>query len=274
MENHTLDPNKVIPIVIVTWNNEEDIRECLQSIRGQSHKNHPVIVVDNASTDDTVKIIKNDFPEVTVIEQEQNRFLTPSNNLGLKFAISEYSCEYVMVLNPDTKADNLLLEVMALVLEVNSEVAAVGPKVKFWKSNKEGKLNSTGLLYDGFMQAYDRGFMEEDSGQYNQQEEVFGVTGACILFRTKALQDVGFYWERIKMHLDEVELFIRLQKKGWKTVYEPSVTLWHAYMRSSEQQYTGFVDERKLKAWLAIGLKHYSWKSKLAILKKYLELRK
>ncbi len=265
--------SKIIPIVIVTWNNEEDIGECLESIRRQTHQDHPVIVVDNASSDRTLEILRGDFPEVTVLPQTENRFLSPSNNLGIRYAISEYNPEYLLVLNPDAKLDNLLLEVLASVLEVNSRVAAVGPKVKFWKSAKQGKLNSAGLIFDGFMQAYDRGFMEADMGQFDQQEEVFGVTGACIMFRTQALEQVGFYWEEIKMHLDEVELFIRLNKKGWKTIYEPKVTVWHAYMRSSNKQPSDFVDKRKLHAWLKIALRHYPLKSKLAMVKQYLKLK-
>lgn len=259
-----------ISVVIVTWNNENDIEECLNSILDQTFKNYYVIVVDNNSTDKTVEIIKQKFPQVTLLEQKKNLYLTGGNNLGIKYAFEKNDSPFVMVLNPDTKVESNLLETLYESMSENPEVGAVGPKVKFYKNKDEGKINSAGILFDGFKQAYDIGFMQKDDGQFDSERFVFGVTGACILYRSKMLKKIGLYSNQIKLYLDEVELFIRAEKAGWKVLYNPKATIFHKYMISTSQEKIEKIEKIKKKAWLYIAKKHYPLKSKLAMYKQYL----
>lgn len=258
-----------ISVVIVTWNSEKDIEECLSSLRSQTYKDFNVILVDNASSDRTKEIVEKNFPEVEILAQEKNLFLTGANNLGIKHAMKNYKPEFVMVLNPDTKLDSNLIE--TLLSSMNEQkVGAVGPKVKFYKNSKEGLINSAGLKFDGFSQAYDIGFEQKDSEEYNSVQEVFGVTGACILYRVKMLEEIGLYWPRIKLYLDEVELFIRAKKSGWKVIYNPKTTLWHKYMASTDQLKVERINNLKKDAWLWIAFRHYPLQSKIAMVKKFL----
>jgi len=260
----------LIGIVIVTWNNANDIRECLMSLQEQDYPNLKVLIIDNASTDGTLRIVQEEFPKAEIIAREKNYFLSPSNNFGIKLFIEKYKTDYVMVLNPDTKASNNLVTQLVQSLENDKFAIAAGPKVIFYQNKFEGKINSAGLIYDGFKQAYDRGFEQDDAGQFNQQEYVFGVTGACIMFRISMLQEIGFYWERIKLYMDEVELFIRAKKKGFKVIYNPNTVVFHKWMQSSDQHKIQKINKIRNKAWLWIALRHYPLKSKLAMLKDYL----
>src|SRR5690606_2055638 len=259
-----------ISIVIVTWNNEKDISECLESVFNQSYNNFQVILVDNNSTDNTVSIVSEKFPKVTVLKQDSNKYLAPANNIGIRYAIGNFNSEYVLVLNPDTKVESNLLEVLHKTISKDERIGAVGPKVNFYKNQNDGLINSVGLIFDGFNKAYDIGYMEEDKGQFDQEREVFGVTGTCILYRVKMLKEIGLYWERIKLYLDEIELFIRAQKKGWKVLYTPKTTVWHKYMQSVDKNKLYKIERDKRKVWLWIALRHYPLKRKLAMLKKYL----
>ena len=259
-----------ISVIIVTWNNEKDISECLESISDQTFKDYNIIVVDNASSDRTVSIVREKFPEVILIENEKNLFLTKGNNIGIKYAVDNFKPEFVMVLNPDTKVENNLLEVLYSKLKKDKSIGAVGPKIKFYKNQNENLINSAGILFDGFKQAYDLGFLEEDRGQFDNDRYVFGVTGACILYRTEMLKDIGLYWEKIKLYLDEIELFIRASKKNWKVLYTGDTTVWHNYMASTSQEKTERIDKIKDNAWLWISLRHYSIKSKTAMIRNYL----
>jgi len=256
-----------VSVVIVTWNNEKDIEECLDSLKTQSFKDFNVVVVDNHSKDSTAKIVREKYSDFShLIELPDNIYLTGGNNVGMEFSIKNYSPEFVMVLNPDTKCEpNLIEELLKPMSDRN--VGATGPKVKFYKNKNEGLINSAGILYDGFRQAYDIAFLEKDDGQFNEQKEVFGVTGACILYRVAMLEQIGLYWTRIKLYLDEVELFIRAKEKGWKVIYQPTTTLLHKYMQSTDQIKNKAIEKTKRDAWLWIALRHYSFKAKLAMLK-------
>lgn len=263
-----MDLKSTVSVVIVTWNSEKDILSCLKSIKDQDYPNIKIILVDNASKDKTVTLVKQNYPEVDILSQSENLFLTGANNIGIEHAISKNKSDYILVLNPDTyAADNLVTELLKPFQD--SKVGATGPMVKFWKNNNEGLINSAGLYFDGFMQAYDIGFMEEDHGQFDKQTEVFGVTGACIMYKVEMLLEIGFYDNSIKMYLDEVELFIRAHKANWKVIFTPSAVIGHNYMQSTNSNKSFDRQKQVKKAWLTIAFKHYSLKSKLAMLRKY-----
>lgn len=255
----------MLSIIIVTWNNESDIKFCLESLKQQSFTDFNVILVDNASTDNTVKVAKQTLPQINVIQQDKNYYLCKSNNDGIKFAFEKFNPEFVMVLNPDTFLKEDTIKILFEEINKDEKIAAVGPKILFWNNTNEGKINSTGLVYDGFANAYDRGFLEEDKGQYDKTEEVAAVSGACILYRSKALKKAGLYWQPIKMYLDELELAIRIRKKGFKIVYVPKAVIGHSYMKSTSQEKTRKFEKQKAKAFLLIALRHYKLKSKLAM---------
>jgi len=262
----------LVSVVIVTWNNEKDIRECLESILAQDYENFKVVVVDNNSSDGTCQIV-DEYKDVVLLRIAKNLFLTGGNNFGIKYSFQKFDPKYVMVLNPDTKVENNLISELVKAVEMKPEYGAAGPKVKFFKNANEGLINSAGLIYDGFDQAYDRGFKDEDRGQFDQVKEVFGVSGTCILYKSEMLKQIGLYWDQIKMYLDEVELFIRAKKKGWKAVYTPKTTIWHSYMQSTDKNKIFNHKKQKARAWLFIALRHYSFKSKLAMLGKYIDFR-
>lgn len=260
----------VVGIVIVTINSELDIKECLESIESQTFKNFKIILVDNASKDNTVELANQTIKNLKVIKNKTNILLTPANNLGIKYAIKKYNVDYILILNPDTKLSTNFIEVLLDSLEQDDSAFAAGPKVLFYKSKLAGLINSAGIIYDGFMKAYDRGFEEEDKGQYDEKEYVFGVTGAGILYKASKLKALGFYWERVKLYMDELELFIRAQKRGFKVIYNPKAILHHKWMQSSDKFKIERIQKLRNDAWLWIALRHYPIKSKIAMLFHYL----
>lgn len=268
-----MNTNPLVCVVIVTWNSEKDIKICLNSLQNQTYKNIKTIVLDNDSNDNTVSIIKENFKEVDLLIEPKNLYLTGGNNIAIKHALKKYSPEFIMVLNPDTNCNVTLIEELLKPFKNDSKVGAVGPKVKFWNNKNQGLINSAGIFFDGFMQAYDIGFLKEDSKEFNIQKEVFGVTGACILYKTEMLKQIGLYDNRIKMYLDEVELFFRAKKHNWKVIYNPKAEIGHSYMASTNANPSFKRQNQVYKAWLIIALKHYPLKSKLAMIKKFLSFK-
>ncbi len=266
-------PKKIeIGVVIVTWNNEKDIVECLDSILNQkTDRNYQVLVLDNDSKDITTDIIKGKYlDKVVLIESQKNLYLTGGNNQGINYFLEKEKVDKIMVLNPDTICADNLIEELASALDKNLTVGAAGPKVIFKNGVDDGLINSAGIFYDGFMQAYDIGFKEKDEGQYNVSEIVFGVTGACIMYKVDMLKEIGLYWERIKLYMDEVELFIRARKAGWQVMYYPRTHIFHKYMQSVGQSTSYKKDKEKMNTWLAIAIRHYDLRGKFAVFRKYL----
>lgn len=264
--------NISIGVVIVTWNSEKDIRACLTSLLEQSIPVN-IVVVDNNSADNTVNIVTKEFPIVELIQQDKNYFLCKSNNDGIKHLWLKHNNEFVVALNPDTKLEKKTIETLYNTIKTDDTIAAVGPKVYFWNNKNEGKLNSTGLIFDGFMHGYDRGILEEDTGQYDKQEEMLGLSGVCVMYRSSALKKAGLYWEPLKLYMDDIEIGIRLRKKGFKLMYDPTAKVHHAYMTSTSKMKEGAISKQKMWAWLLIALKHYSFASKLAMVKKYIQYK-
>lgn len=264
-----------VSIVIVTWNNEKDIVDCVNSLLKQSYPTEEIIIVDNLSSDNTVKIIEEkfkDFKKVNLIKSDRNTFFTGGHNMGMKAAMQK-DIDFLAIINPDTKADSDWIEKSIEVALPDKQIGMVGPKIKFWKNKFEGKINSAGMIYDGFMQGYDRGFEEEDKGQYDEIEEVKAVTGAAILFRVKMLKEIGLFWTPLKMYLEDLEISIRARKQGWKIIYTPFTTVHHKWMQSTNQSKIIKLNDWKMRNWLYIAMRHYSFKSKLAVLKEYVKSR-
>jgi GT2 family glycosyltransferase len=262
-----------VSIVVVTWNSEKDISVCLQSCLDQNYENiDEVIVVDNNSSDKTIEIVKNNFSKIHIIQSAKNTYFTGGNNLGIKRAI-ERNCDYVCLINADAKADKSWIKSMIDAALSNKKVGIVGPKLIFWENENTGLLNSTGLIYDGFMHAYDRGFLEEDKGQYNQLQPVAAVTGCGPLLSVQMLNEVGLFWEKLRMYLEDVELAIRAKKNNWEIIYQPEAIIYHKYMQSTNQNKLLRIEEWKMKNWMLIALRHYKFKSKVAMILKYLKFK-
>src|SRR5690606_19480049 len=139
-----------ISIVIVTWNNEKDISECLESVFNQSYNNFQVILVDNNSTDNTVSIVSDKFPKVTVLKQDSNKYLALANNIVIRYTIGNFNSEYVLVINKDIKVESNLLEILHKTIYIDERIRTVDPKVNFYKNQNDSIINSVGLIFDGY----------------------------------------------------------------------------------------------------------------------------
>lgn len=261
---------KKVSIVIVTWNNEKDIEECLTSVLAQSYEHiEEIVVVDNNSSDNSVEIVKSKFQDkVTLIESVENTYFTGGNNKGIFYAMKK-DIDYIAILNPDTKVESDWLEKLIEVAEKDGNIGIVGSKVLFYKNANEGKINSAGMIYDGFIQGYDRGYGEVDTGQYNSIEEVPAITGTSMLLSSKMIKEIGGFWEDLKMYVEDVELCIRAKKAGWKIMYSPFSIVHHKYMQSTDQNKMLKVQDWKAQNWVKIALRHYPLLRKLSVIKKY-----
>lgn len=227
----------MVSIVVLNYNGEKLLRSCLDSILGLSYKDKEVIFIDNASTDDSVEFVLKNYPStnsgkppVRVIANKENSGYAG----GANQAIDVSRGEFVMILNPDVVFESDYLDVLMERLKKDEKIGAIIGKLRkydFENGRKTNLIDSAGLLMFRNRRCVDRGQGEEDNGQYDSAEEVFGVTGACPLYRRAALEDCkvgGEYFDNsFFMYKEDVDISWRMKLFGWKCFYEPRALTYH-----------------------------------------------
>lgn len=236
-----------LSIVIVSWNVKGLLRACLRStLEGQQSVASPglaceVIVVDNASTDGSADMVRQEFPTVRLMANADNVGFTRGNNQGIIASDGRYA----LLLNPDTEVLDGALGEMVDYMEHASEVGALGPQLLY----PDGRVQSsrrrfpdlrTALVESTFLQRWFSG--SDVLKQYyvldrrdDEVQEVDWLVGACLMMRRAALDQVGLLDERFFMYSEELDWCYRAKKKGWKIVYLPTARVIHHEGKSSEQ---------------------------------------
>lgn len=221
---------KTTYIVIPNWNGADVIKECLRSLESQSLAGH-IIVVDNGSHDKSVEIIKQEFPEVTLLEFPDNAGFAGGVNRGIHYAL-EQNADYIALFNNDAVADRDWLK--QLVVEATSSPEAGIITGKLLRSG--GKLlDSTGESYTIWGLPFPRGRNQPDEGQYSKAEYVFGGSGGASLYRADLFKQVGMFDEDFFAYYEDVDISFRAQMAGWKVRYMPEAKAYHSIGSTSSK---------------------------------------
>ncbi|KPL01799.1 MAG: hypothetical protein AMJ73_09815 [candidate division Zixibacteria bacterium SM1_73] len=223
-----------LSIIVVTWNSQEFIQNCLDSIfLSQGNFSSEVIVVDNGSSDETAKIVEELYPQVNLIQNKKNLGYAKANNQG----IEEARGEYILLLNPDTQVLEDALSLMYEFVEEHPDVGALGPKLlnpdkTVQASCREFPVFST-LIWEFFGLSWffprSRVFGRWRMGyfDFDKQREVDQPMGSCLMLRRATLEDVGILDENFAMFFNDVDLCFRIKKGGWKISFYPQAKVIH-----------------------------------------------
>ena len=213
-------------VIIPNWNGVKFLPACLNSLRAQTYRHFEVLVVDNASSDESVSLIQRDYPEVRLIALTENRGFTGAVNAG----IAQAKGSLVALLNQDAEADPRWLEEMAYAANAHPEAGAIACKIMLF--DQRDRFHSAGDDYrlDGI--PINRGVWQKDEGQYDDKTEVFAACGGAAAYRRRVLDEVGWFDESFFMYCDDVDLAWRQQLAGWRTVFAPSAVVFH-YLSAS-----------------------------------------
>ena len=221
-------PKPLVSIGLVTWNSAVHLPACLDAIARQGYANRELIVVDNASTDPSTDLVVRDYPQARVIRNVENTGYCHAHNQ----AIGASKGTYYLPLNPDATMQPDYLSALVSALEERSDYgSAAGKLLQPAENNQIPRLDSTGLFIDRQRRQYLRGYGEEDTGQFDHAEEVFGVDGAAPLYRREMLEDIridGQYFdESFFIHKEDVDLAWRARLLGWRCWYTPEAVAVH-----------------------------------------------
>ncbi len=229
-------------IVIVSWNVREDLRVCLRSVSGGNRQDdYDVWVIDNASSDATVEMVREEFPQVSVVCNEENRGFAAANNQGL----ADADADYCLLLNPDTIVPEGGLEALLDFAEMHPKAGVIGAKL----GNPDGSLQYSARRFPTVRAAifrntaFGRWFPGAHSPQeylmtdwdHNDARVVDWISGACMLIRREALEAIGGLDEGCFWGSEDVDYSFRARSAGWQVMYAPEPVIVHAIGRSTSQ---------------------------------------
>lgn len=223
-EHQTL--NKV-SVVILNYNGEKLLPRFLPSVIEHS-KNATVIVVDNASTDQSLKILATQFPHIQVITLDQNYGFCGGYNRALK----QVEAQYYVLLNSDVAVTPGWLDPLLELLDSNPAIAAVQPKILSYHHKDHFEYaGAGGGFIDSFGYPFCRGRLfevtEKDNGQYNDTREIFWATGACMMVKSTVYHELGGLDEDFFAHMEEIDLCWKIQRAGLLVFYCGSSHVFH-----------------------------------------------
>ena len=191
-------------------------------------KGAEIIVADNGSTDESLEVLKNEFPSVRTIVLDKNYGFAE----GYNRAIAQLENEYVVLLNSDVEVTEGWLIPLLDYMEHHPEVAAVQPKIRSWvRRDWFEHAGAAGGYINALGYPYCRGRVlwkvEQDKGQYDDTVEVDWTSGACMCVRTRVYKDCGGLDASFFAHMEEIDLCWRMRNKGWKLACVPQSVVYH-----------------------------------------------
>ena len=216
-------------IVILSWNGAKLLQQFLPSvIRCSKNDLTDIVIADNGSTDNSLQILQQNFPEVKILDLKQNYGFARGYNEALKLI----DADYFVVLNSDVEVTDGWLNKPIQLMESDPTIAAVQPKILSYNQKTHFEYaGAAGGYIDRFGYPFCRGRIfnevEEDRGQYNDSVDIFWATGACMFVRSKYFHEVGGFDADIWAHMEEIDLCWRLKNRGYRIIYTSESTVYH-----------------------------------------------
>lgn len=236
---------KKLSIIIVNYNCCYYLNKCLESIYKYSsyslNKNeYQILVVDNASEDDSVNILKSNFPEVKVMVNDRNLGFSAANNIGIKNSFSEY----ILLINSDCEVYKDSIAGLISFMDNNREVGITGPKIL----NSDGSVQLSCRRFPSFFDAtmhsiigsfkpdnpFSRRYKLADVSR-EKPSSVDWVSGSCMMVRRTALKDTGLMDEKYFMYVEDTDICFQMWKHSWKVYYYPLSSVLHHWGKSTEK---------------------------------------
>lgn len=217
-----------VAIVILNWNGQKFLQQFLPSVLASTYSNKRIIVADNASTDDSIIFLQQNFPEVEILQHATNEGFAK----GYNSALEKVNSDYYVLLNSDVEVEQDWIEPIITLMENDPTIGACQPKLLSYTHRREFEYaGGSGGWLDTFGYPFSRGrifdIVEEDNGQYDDAAPCFWASGAAMFVKSNLYQSIGGLDEYFFAHQEEIDFCWRLQLAGYKVYVQPASVVYH-----------------------------------------------
>jgi hypothetical protein len=217
--------NKSVSIIILNWNNHEDTIECVESCLKLDYSPYEIVIVDNASKDDSENILRKAFPCLKLIQTGANLGYAGGNNAGIRYALEKGS-DFIWLLNNDTAVTPQALSVLVAHAETDPAIGMVGSKILSY-SDPSLLLSAGGTVNMRTGITEHLGFGCTDRGQFDKPMDTEYLTGCSLLVKRRVIENIGLMNEAYFLYFEETEWCVKAAKKGYKLRYAPESVVYH-----------------------------------------------
>ncbi len=238
-----------ISIVIPNYNGAHFLEACLKSLNEQTLKPSEIILVDNGSKDESIKWIKTNYPEIILIELDQNYGFSRAVNEGIKVSKSEF----VALLNNDTELEATWLEELIKPMLVNDSVFSCSSKMVQY--HNRNLIDDAGDQYNILGWAYKRGD-NKSIKRFDEDSNIFSSCAGAALYRKSVFDEIGYFDETFFAYLEDVDISFRALRYGYENVYCSKAIVYHIGSGTSGSKYNDFKVELAAKNNLLLIVKN------------------
>jgi len=221
MEKRKKTDRPAFSIIIPHLNGQHHLDDCLGSLRRQTFSDFEVILVDNGSTDGSQAYVKSHYPEVILLELEENSGFTGACTAGYKVS----KADLVVLLNNDTEVDEHWLEALNSSFTRVPEAGSVASKMLLF--DQRDVIHTAGDYYRADGIPGNRGVWQQDTGQYEDETFVFSACGGAAAYRREMLEKIGFLDEEFYFSCEDIDLAWRINFAGYRVLYNPKAVVYH-----------------------------------------------
>lgn len=215
-------------VIVLNWNGEAWLAECVDSLLAQTYPRVEVIVVDNASSDRSVGLLRDRYGEkIRVIVNETNLGFAAGNNVG----IAASNGAYVLLINNDAVADAGWVAALVGEAEANDRVGMCASKILTY--DDPDRIDSAGLLLSRDGLGRGRGRLQRDGGRFTRPDDVLVPSGCAALYRRSMLDRIGLFDDAFFMYCEDLDLGLRGRLAGWRCRFVPDAVVRHRYSASA-----------------------------------------
>lgn len=240
-----------LTVIIPNYNGKHFLKNCFDSLKNQDYS-HEVIIVDNGSRDGSVEFVKENYPEFTVIENQNNLGFSKAVNQGIKAS----KTDYVFLLNNDVELEAGCMDNLVKCIQEDEDIFAVASKMV--QHQDRDRLDDAGDEYTilGWTKKVGEG---EPHNRYDSSREIFSACAGAALYRRDIFEEIGYFDENFFAYMEDVDISYRARIHGFKCIFCPGAVVYHHGSATSGSRYNEFKIRLAARNNVYVPYKNMPW---------------